>query len=218
MKKNVLCFGDSNTWGFIPGTAANRFEIDRRWAGILQANLADTVHVIEEGQNGRTTAFPDPCMVNRNGADHIGVMLDSHAPLDLVVVMLGTNDLKHYFGFNAHDIACGAACLVEKVLVSGSGSFADEPWSVPPRVLLVTPPAVVPSRNSFGHKFDGAVEVSQGLAEAYREVAKELGVPNVNAGDVVTVPDTDGIHMDAGNHQALGEMLTGVVRELLELS
>ena len=191
--KNILCFGDSNTWGFIPGTAMERYPRHIRWPGQLQAMLGDKAHIIEEGLCGRTTAFDDPCFADRNGATHLPMLLDTHAPLDLLIIMLGTNDLKHYFGFNAFDIAIGAGYLIDLA----QAKMPDL------AILLVAPPEAVESPAPFGHKFDNAPELSKGLAEAYLEIAEEKDIAFFDAASVVKCPDTDGVHMDDKNHQQL---------------
>jgi len=205
-EKTVLCFGDSNTWGFIPGTAMHRFPPDARWPGVLAAGLGSGWHIIEEGLCGRTTSFDDPCWEDRNGRKQLGFLLESHMPLDLVVIMLGTNDLKHYLGLAPNDIALGAATLVGMVQQSTAGLDGT-----PPAVLLVSPAEVVETANPFGHKFDAAIAKSQQFASAFAEIAYEFGVGFFDAATVVKVPDTDGIHMDREAHQALGEALVGVV-------
>lgn len=208
--KNVLCFGDSNTWGFIPGTAMHRFPADARWPGVLAAELGSGWAIIEEGLCGRTSSFDDPCWENRNGRKQLGFLLESHMPLNLVVIMLGTNDLKHYLGLVPNDIALGVATLVAMVQQSPAG-----PAGQPPAVLLVAPPEVVETANPFGHKFDAAVAKSQEFGAAFAEIAKEYGVAFFDAATVVKVPDTDGIHIDRAGHHALGKALAEVVPQAL---
>ncbi len=109
--KTVLCFGDSNTWGYTPGTG-QRLAVGIRWAGVLQNKLVGGFSVIEEGLNGRTTIFSDPDSPFRSGEDYLLPCLESHSPVDLVIIMLGTNDLKDKFGLRPEDIAAG----MEKLL------------------------------------------------------------------------------------------------------
>ena len=113
--KTVLCFGDSNTWGFIPGTDAHRYPWPQRLCGIVQEKLGGDWRVVEEGLNGRTTIFDDPMEPDRNGKLALPMLLKTHAPLDAVTVMLGTNDLKHLFGLDPKDIALGAATLIQLI-------------------------------------------------------------------------------------------------------
>jgi lysophospholipase L1-like esterase len=109
--KTVLCFGDSNTWGCMPLTGPEpprRYGPSRRWPGVLRRELGDGHWVVEEGLNGRTTVWDDALEPHRNGRDLLLPSLLTHQPVDLVIVMLGTNDLKRRFGLGARDIAAGA--------------------------------------------------------------------------------------------------------------
>ena len=108
----VLCYGDSNTYGSVPG-GGDRFPRDVRWPGVLAARLGDGWHVVEEGLGGRTTVFDDPILPDRNGKTYLLPCLLSHQPIDLVVVFLGTNDLKARFSASPADIAGGVAVLTE---------------------------------------------------------------------------------------------------------
>lgn len=209
--KNILCFGDSNTWGYVPASNCERYPTEVRWAGVLQSNLGDGFRVIEEAQNGRTTVFDDPLeSVCKNGARHLPIVLESHKPLDLVIVMLGTNDLKQHLNQNAQTIAPAAGVLVDRVMESDAG-----PAQLAPRVLLISPALVHPSQCPFGHKFAGAHAKSLGFAAAYREVANALEVPFLDAAEFVTVPETDCIHFDESGHAALGAAVADEVRSIL---
>ena len=129
----VLCYGDSNTWGYEASTTERLGRWDR-WPGVLQRALGDDVDVIEEGQNGRTTVFDVPFEADRNGLTHLPVALQTHHPIDLVVIDLGTNDL-FLPGVNAYHVAHGAMKLAEVALASGAG-----PAGGAPRVLVLVPP------------------------------------------------------------------------------
>ena len=129
----ILCFGDSNTWGYAASTQERLGRWDR-WPGVLQRELGDDVHVIEEGQNGRTTVFDVPFEADRNGLAHLPVSLQTHHPLDAVILDLGTNDL-FVPGVNAYHAAHGATKLAEVVLASDAG-----PAGAAPQVLVLVPP------------------------------------------------------------------------------
>lgn len=209
--KRILCFGDSNTWGYMPLSALERYPDEARWAGVLQSKLGSEYRVIEEGQNGRTTVFDDPFeTICKNGSKHLPVLLESHKPLDLVVIMLGTNDLKTHFRQNAHTIAAGAGVLVNRVLESEAG-----PALSAPKVLLIAPAEVADAQCPFGHKFDGTHEISKSFAHAYEEVAQTLEIPFLNAAEHVSVPTTDCIHFDAAGHAALGAAVTRAVKKIV---
>lgn len=134
--KTILCYGDSNTWGWNPDTGL-RYPRDIRWPGRLQIELGPTYYVIEEGLNGRTTVWDDPIEEHKNGKTYLYPCLESHKPLDLVVLMLGTNDLKTRFWLSTLDIVSGIARLVEIIQSSRSGVQETSP-----KILLLAPPLV----------------------------------------------------------------------------
>ena len=207
--KRILCFGDSNTWGFTPVTG-ERMAADVRWPGVMKTELGSDYFVIEEAQNGRTTMWDDPYEeVNKNGSRHLPVVLESHAPLDLVILMLGTNDLKNHFGQNARSIADSCGVLIDRILASEAG-----PNGLTPKVLLIAPAPVSEGDCPFGHLFDSAPAVSAGFKDAYAEVAKERRVPFLNAGDYASCPVPDTIHIDAEGCGALGRAVAAKVKEI----
>lgn len=208
--KRILCFGDSNTWGFIGGSDGERMPADVRWPGVMQAELGREYLVIEEAQNGRTTLWDDPShLVNKNGSKHLPVALESQSPLDLLIVMLGTNDLKNHFNLNALAIAHGCGVLADRILESDVG-----PNKEAPKVLLIAPARISEGYCPFGHLFDGAVETSAGFNEAYAEVAKERGISFLNGGDYASCPVPDTVHIDAESCARLGKTVAQKVREI----
>lgn len=211
-KKTILCFGDSNTWGYIPGSDCERYAPEVRWPGVMGAELGGGFRIIEEAQNGRMTAWDDPCepFINKCGATHLPIVLESQKPIDLAILMLGTNDLKNHMNHNAVAIADGMGALVEIVLASDAG-----PQKAPPQVLMVAPVPTAQGQCPFGHLFDHAVTLSRKLAAAYSEVAADLGVAFLNAGEFAECPDTDCIHIDDTGHAALGKAMAEKVRDLL---
>lgn len=206
--KSVLCFGDSNTWGSDPKTR-ERFAPDVRWTGVLQRELGDGYRVIEEGLNGRTTLWDDPIEPHRNGKRYLVPCLFSHQPLDMVTIMLGTNDLKRRFNLSASDIAQSAALLGE--IAMQTARTADD--TVPP-VLLIAPPAVT-TLTDLDQMFEGAVEKSRHFARYYRFFAEVRGLSFFDAGSVVTSSQRDGIHFEPDAHQALGQAVAAEVRRHL---
>ena len=208
MQATVLCFGDSNTWGRSPHSTA-RHPPDSRWPNVLAAALGPDVHVIAEGLNGRTTVWDDPIEEHRSGKAYLPACLLSHHPLDLVIVMLGTNDLKRRFSVSAFDIGRSVGLLLDMILQSKTG-----PDGGPPRALLVSPPPVG-KLSAFAEMFEGAAEKCAGLPRYYREHAEARGCAFFDAGSVVRASDADGIHLEAADQVRLGEALTPLVRGLL---
>lgn len=206
----VLCYGDSNTWGADPHDGP-RLGLDARWPGVLATLLAGEARVIEEGLNGRTTMREDPYSPGRNGLTYLVPCLDTHAPIDVLVIMLGTNDLKVTFGLPASEIAAGAATLVDVALLSASG-----PDDGPPKVLLVAPPALSePSVSMEVWGFEGAAERNAALPRLYRAAAQRAGVAFLDASAIVAADPADGIHLSAESQRALGRAVAGAVRPLL---
>ena len=205
--KSILCFGDSNTWGYDPATA-DRLPRDIRWPGVLRRQIGDGFLVIEEGLNGRTTVWDDPIEGYKNGKEYLIPCLETHRPLDLVIIMLGTNDLKQRFSVPAYDIANSVGVLVDVVQKSASG-----PADTAPEILIIAPPPVA-KLTEFAEMFEGSAEKSQRLAEHYARVAGEYGCHYLNAGDVIQSSDLDGIHFERAEHRLLGKAVAAKVQKM----
>jgi len=212
MKKRIICFGDSNTWGY-SGETGTRFDEDTRWTGVLAKELGEGYTVIEEGQNGRTTVWDDPVEGEKNGLKYLVPCIESHAPFDLIIIMLGTNDLKNRFNVSAPEIAASAARLVKITKQSEYGRNGH-----PPKVLLASPIHVGDDldKSPFAYMFrPSTVGDSRQLAAFYMQAAEELGCEFFDASLAAKPDEFDFIHMDAASHKALGKALAGKVRSLL---
>lgn len=214
--KTVLCFGDSNTWGYDPDASAGspfprRHPPATRWTGVLARELGPEWRVIEEGQNGRTTVFVDPFIPCRVGRDYLPAALESHKPLDVVVLMLGTNDLKAVNAAPASQIAEGAAVLARMILASDAGLETR-----PPKLLLMAPPAIgdVAGLTDGEEKFAGAEAKSRRLPELYLRHSRVLRCGFLNAQEFTQPSPADGVHLDAANHLALGRVVAEAVAGL----
>jgi len=204
----VLCFGDSNTWGFDPATGA-RFPREVRWPGRLQASLGEHWHVVEEGLNGRTATLDSPVAPGKNGLTYLEPCLDSHAPLDAVLIAVGTNDLAERYGLTATDVARAAARLASIVSRSEVGVAGR-----PPLPILVCPPRV--GETNWGEDWAGAPAKSALLPERFQAVAEEGGFDLIDLGEVTRFCDLDGIHLDAAGHAAVAEHVERALRRLFE--
>lgn len=207
----VLAFGDSLTWGVDPG-ARRRHDRADRWPVVLRAGLGGAVEVISEGLPGRTTAYDDPsATADRNGANILPALLASHVPLDLVIILLGTNDLKPQLCGTAAGAAEGMRRLLQ--IVRNQSYIYDMPA---PKVLIVSPPIarVTPSTGAEPPWLERCAQ-AQRLAGCLREVAAEAGAAFFDAAEVARTSDVDGIHLDAAATRAIGEALVPVVAGLL---
>ena len=207
--KCILCYGDSNTWGFNPADG-NRFDHDKRWPGVLRSGLGPGYWVIEEGLNGRTTVWDDPIEGDKSGKTYLPPCLDSHRPLDLIIVMLGTNDTKQRFSLSAADIAAGVETLVKLVQRCEAG-----PDGGVPAILIMAPPPIA-TLSEYRDMFAGGREKSQQLSKLYAQVAAGNGCHFFDAGSVIVSSDLDGIHFEQSQHQALGEALVPEIKAILQ--
>ncbi len=213
MKKRILCFGDSNTWGYTPLTGV-RYDEHTRWTGVLQDALGDGYAVVEDGMNARTSAYEDMRDLWRNGRDALPISLISQKPLDLLIISLGTNDLKF-------TDALGAAKGVESLI-----SLADmvqnkkESSLVFPNGLKVL--VISPIRVGIGIADNPDTTVRDGYAQAqqftgyFKRMCAAKGVAFLDAADYAEPSVKDNVHMEPESHRALGLAVADKVRELLE--
>ena len=209
--KSILAFGDSLTWGFEAGTW-NRHPFECRWPNALAAGLGGKTRVIEEGMNGRTTVFPDPTDgAERNGAVALPILLTTHQPLDLVIIMLGTNDIKYANRCRAFDASMGMARLIEIVQ-----RFAWIKTALAPQILIMSPPALCRTKDEwFNDLWGHAIAESKLFARHYSRVAKDTGVHFFDAGSVAKADPVDGGHLPAADTKKLGTALVPVVKRIL---
>ena len=206
--RQILCFGDSNTWGYAP-VSAERYPRDVRWTGVMAAQLGNRFNVVEEGQNGRTTVWDDPLEGgHKNGLTYLTACLESHHPIDLVILMLGTNDLKARFSLTTLDVALGAERLIQTIQRSGWGLGGNAP-----AILLAAPPPVDP-KDDAAEMFAGAREKSIDLGRRYAEVAKRCNCHLIDVGKIIGVDPADGIHYSREAHRLLGLAMASRVKEL----
>jgi len=200
--KRVLCFGDSNTWGYDPATGA-RFE--GRWPRALAKLLGEGYEVVEEGQNGRTIALEDPWeWGTKRGLDYCLPMIESHKPLDVIVIMLGSNDLKRKFGLPAPDIAGSLMTMIEKI--TAHLKFYNQTPDT--KILIIAPPPLGDGllETGFAPFFNEySIEQSKLLAQWYGYVAERCGCSFLDAEEFVRASDTDCLHMTEEGHGLLAK-------------
>jgi lysophospholipase L1-like esterase len=217
----ILCFGDSNTWGFDPRTEERNL-YDDRWPSVLQKELGSAVRVIPEGLNGRTITSDDSLHPHRNGLAALPMLLQTHKPLDLVVIMLGTNDCKQRFALSPRDMAEGIRRLIQTIRGAECGRAPMPegdtgplaPIAAPPPCLVVAPPHIL-GETTFGEIFAGGREKSLRMAAEYRRVCDEERVEFLDGAELARCSPDDGIHLDAENQRALGKGIAERVREML---
>jgi lysophospholipase L1-like esterase len=203
--KTVLCYGDSLTWGYNPRDGT-RYPFAQRWPGVLHHTLGGGVRVVEEALSGRTAATDSWVLPDRNGRAMLGPLLESHAPLDWVVVMLGTNDVGPSFRLSAAEVAFGCATLVWAVQKSQAG-----PGGGVPEVLLIAPPVLGEVSGLMGLFFAGGEAASRGLARAYATVAEACRCHFLDAARHVRASPVDGVHLDPEGHRALALAVKDIV-------
>ncbi|MDD3277280.1 MAG: GDSL-type esterase/lipase family protein [Lachnospiraceae bacterium] len=193
----ILCFGDSNTYGYRPD-GLGRFDEKMRWPMLLGKLLGAEYQIVEEGLCGRTTVFDNPVNPGRRGSDQIGMLMESHNPVDLLLVMLGTNDYKVRYQTSVSQIVQGMDQVIKKALEKASGT---------PKILMISPVHLMAGVEDIDPEYDVAsVEKSCKMAEKLENYAREQGYFFLDAA-TVAAPGRDGEHMEAEGHQALAAAL-----------
>lgn len=211
MKRTVLCYGDSNTWGAatVP-RPDDRYAPDERWPGVMRGTLGSDWLVIEEGLNGRTTVSDDPVEgAEKNGRTYLYPCLQTHRPLDVVVIKLGTNDLKARFGKSAFEIAAGMGVLVDLVKATAVGREGGTPG-----ILVVAPAPTHATFPLHADLFVDAYPKSKDLAGFYSAMANDRGVDFFDAGSVIESSRHDGFHLDPDAHDRLGKAIAAEVTRI----
>ncbi|MDO4262011.1 MAG: SGNH/GDSL hydrolase family protein [Eubacteriales bacterium] len=211
--KTIVCFGDSNTHGYNSRTMG-RFTREERWTALLQRQLGAGYDVKEEGLSGRTTVFDDPLHEGLSGLSYLYPCLMSHEPVDLLIVMLGTNDVKQRFGATPQNIAVGMERLIRKA------QSTTEAWSGQPNILLIAPPPIEPGYGTTfvsGEMGDLCVEKSRALAPLFEEAAGRLGCRFLDAASIegIGMYPYDYMHLSLDAHRALAGHLARLIPTLL---
>lgn len=205
----ILCYGDSNTWARHP-VHLKRHRIDVRWPGTLQRMLGDTYDVIEEGLGGRTVDKDDVTGIGKNGRTYLTPCLESHVPINIVVLMLGTNDLKKQFSSTPESITVGLSELIDDIY-----SVFDHNKDVRPRIIMLSPVHIDSDNPEFmkiyGHAYDkDCGEISRKLSDPIRKMCSERDIEFLDAQDYAHAGE-DGLHLSADSHKALATKLAQVI-------
>ena len=205
--KNIFCFGDSNTWGYAPITG-ERYPYNVRWTGALQQLLSANYHVIEEGLNGRTTRHEEPGRDDRNGMAFLPMLLESHRPLDMVVIMLGSNDLKIVYNQSAKQIADSIKAICQTII---HNDYMAENM---PQILLISPTHIAAMPSDDAEVFEGAIGKSLLFAEYYEQVAKTLGIHFIDAAVHVQTSTDDGVHWLDWQHGDFAKAVAAKIEDM----
>lgn len=206
--KRILCFGDSNTYGYKPD-GSGRYDETIRWTSLVQRKFGENDQIIEEGLCGRTTIFEDELRAGRRGVDLVGTLVESHNPIDVFVVMLGTNDCKTRYKATAGIIAKGMEQVIEQALLKASEET---------KVLVVSPIRLAQGVGEKGYdeEFDEQSErVSGELAAEYEKLAKKRGFYYLDASKYANPSVTDREHLDEIGHEKLAEAVYNKLNEIL---
>lgn len=208
----VVCFGDTNTWGY-DNRNGSRLPYSERWTGILANELGHNFHIIEEGQPGRATT-EDPVESGKNARQHIVPCLESHAPIDVFIMMLGQPDLKKRFSLTAHDIAMGIDAIANIVVSSGAGAN-----NAAPKLIIISPVQVGTVKGTDMENWfpsEGTGERSMQLPALYKEIASKYGSEFLEASSVAKTAE-DAIHIDNASHRDFALAVAGKIRLVLEI-
>lgn len=208
--KRIVCYGDSNTWGY-NGESCQRFGDTERWTGLLQELLGTEYKIIEEGLNSRTTVFEDPLAPGKNGLLYLTPMVCSQLPFDLLILMLGTNDLKRMYHVGSFEVAEGIGRLLrtfQNVMLEKTGSVG--------KVLLLSPITIEPAANGeYMYGFDEHSKEEAGtLGAAVEQIAVAYGCEFADVSKVTVPGKADGIHLDRDGHRAVAEFLAEKIKSM----
>lgn len=206
--KRVLCYGDSLTFGKVPGEN-RRWGPNERWTGVLQSLLGDEYEIIEEGERSRTTNIDDHDLIARNGLTHFYATLLSHSPLDLIILFLGTNDTKERFNRSPEQIALALNDFKTPVKFTSTYLGDKEPM-----LLIISPPMIIENVMPKEWGFVGSEEKIKHFPELFEKAAKEMNAEFLDISKVVTPSEVDGVHLDVENNKKLAEALKAKIEEL----
>ncbi len=203
----ILCYGDSNTYGYVPGQGT-RYDEHTRWTGRLAAKLGEEHTVIEEGLNSRTTVIDDPMSEGKNGLTALTPCMKAHFPVDVMILMLGSNDMKTRLGYGAKDSAKGIGILVDTV-----EDHCKEHGLSRPKIIVAAPPII--EKQAVGDAFDArSMAQSRLFSQTYAQIASEKNCSFFDAGAYVLPSEVDGLHLSPQAHAALAEAFYNAVTSL----
>ncbi len=210
--KTILCYGDSNTWGYKPD-GTGRYPKQMIWTGVLQSELGDGYDVIPEGLNGRTTVWDDPVRGEyRNGKTYLVPCLHTHKPIHAVILFLGSNDLKHRFNVSSYEIAQSMEMLVNIIKKSETGPNMNSPEIL----VIIPPPILIPKDAVISDylipEYEKAVEKSKQFSDEFTRVLSGQ-CHLLDSSKLIRTSEIDGMHLDPESHAVLGKEVAKYIRE-----
>ncbi len=206
--KTIVCYGDSNTWSTNAGPYT-RWPRSVRWTGVLQKLLGEEYEVVSEGLSGRTFVAPEPGKPQRTGITHLQAILETHDPIDLVIIMLGTNDVKITFNLSAEGIAGHLEETIELIRDDKVDLLQD------PAILVVCPPPVIhPVGSELDPRMVNGPELFKKLPALFKKVAEKHGCGFINAGEHLSNGTVDGYHLDAEGNKKLAKVLATWIQNM----
>jgi len=210
--KHILVYSDSISWGIIP-MSRNRFDFHQRWPGILENNLnklGKDIRIIEDCLNGRRTMYEDPIRPGRNGLMGLSQRIEINSPLELVILMLGTNDFQANHEHTAQDAAKGMKALINEIRQTSL-----EPGMLMPEILVIAPPPILEPKGDIAIKFKDGNKKCIGLAKVYEQLCIEQKCSFFDAGKITTSSKVDGVHFDLDQHLVFGNAISEYVGNLI---
>lgn len=204
----ILCYGDSLTWGALPN--GGRYEKQHRWPEILNQLLGNDYNVINFGLPGRTTTWDDPFHNGKNGAKYVQSALEIFGPVDIAIIMLGTNDLKQHFNANAYNAAKGVEKIILKIREPNPHNFPTA------KIIIIAPPDILSPKGEAADIFNGAEEKGRKLHHEYQKVASRQRCLFLNAAGVIKPSEVDGVHLDIEANNMLAQALIPLIKGFLQ--
>ncbi len=204
-QRTIVCYGDSNTWGSIP-QLDERYPKSIRWPGALQGLLGENYDIISEGLPGRTFVISNPIKPHRTGITHLQAILESAEPVDLIIVMLGTNDVKNTYNLTTEQISDHLLQTVRLIRKVSSTT----------KILIICPPPIIiPETSDLDERMVRGIELFKVLPMLYKKISDDNGCGFINAGDHISSSKIDGYHLDADAHLKIAQIVKDWINQNL---
>jgi len=214
-KKQILIYGDSNTFGYCADNGF-RYNERTRWTGICQMLLGEKYHIIEEGLNGRTTVHDVPLMEFKNGLSYIEPCIRTNLPLDLICVKLGSNDLAANLEPAPEKIAANAVRVLKKAQEVAEMLYPHHPCKFALMAPMEVNEYMMDGPFAFDYEGMKTIEISRKLSAAYEKAAKENGFLFFDSPKYAQCGKVDGVHLDIENHKKMAYAVSDWIKDVLK--